>query len=517
MKPRSSREELLKTLEEMGTNQAAYPPELLAARRAAFMEQIAQRTQTDTAEEVAPGDQQVVQLLHKLKLAEREQPYRLLAIRRLIFRRQITRVNRPSFWQTVRSAIQDRLSVRPRAVSGTSLNLVLSTFMALIFAAFAAFMVLGSLGGARGFATSQQEIAATQPPILATLTQQVDITCEEGYMPPLCLWAEFERRSDVTYQGNGLARPAVAKDTISGLGSIVAAAHLNDGRWGPAGGWISASPNSWIKIDLGTPTTINTVTFGRDRLGQLQGHDPGQFVISLAMSDNIYADGNSSNDDREYTPVFNSRDTGFKGTVPDGETVVVQFHPTAARYIKITFQNAGTAVDEVEAFLQPPVKAGPVTKAPRVHKAGSASTPTARPTNTPLPTDTPVPTDTPTPTATDTVTPTLTDTPTPTATNTAVPTSTNTPTPTNTSTPVPTNTPTPTNTSTPVPTNTPTPTNTSTPVPTNTPVPTDTPTPIPTNTPVPTDTPTPVPTSTTMIVERPFVGLTAVPTQAHGP
>lgn len=493
MKPRSSKEELLKTLEEMGSNQAVYPPELLAARRAAFLDQLSRRTETDAEEELAPGDRQIIQLLHKLKLAEREQPYRLLAIRRLIFRRQISRVNRPSFWQTARTTIQDKLSSRPRAVSGTSLNLVLSTFMALIFAAFAGFLVLGSWSGSAGFVASHQEIAPTEPPMLATLTQQVDITCEEGYVRPLCLWAEFDRRSDVTYQGNGLARPAVAKDTMSWYGNIVNPANVNDGRYGPAGGWISASPNSWIKIDLGTATTINTVAFSRDRLGQLKGHDPGQFVIAVALSDNVYANGNSSNDDREYKPVFSSQQTTFNGTVPDGETVVAQFKPTAVRYIKITFQNAGAAVDEVEAFLQPPVKAGPVTKAPRVHHPDNTSTPTSRPTNTPLPTSTPVPTDTPIPTATDTATPTLTDTP--------APTSTDTPTPTDTATPVPTNTP----------------TDTATPIPTNTPVPTDTPTPIPTNTPMPTDTPTPILTATPTIVEKPFIGLTDVPTENNSP
>jgi len=484
MKHRSSREKLLKTLDEMGSNQAAYPPELMAARRAAFMEQISQRTETNTAEQLSPGDRQIIQLLHKLKLVEREQPYRLLAIRRLIFRRQITQVIRPSFWQTVRSAIQDRLSFRPRTPSGSSINLMLTSLMALSFAAFVGFMVFGSLNASGGLSKTHDEVSQAPAPILATLTQQVNIVCKPGYAPPLCWAADFDKPSDLTFQGNGLARPAVAKDTIPGYGEIHNASYLNDGKYGPGASWISDSPNSWIKIDLGMATTINTVTFGRDRLGQLQGHDPGQFVIAVALSDNVYANGNSNNDDHEYKPVFNSQDTGFKGTVPDGETVVAQFNPTAARYIKITFQNAGTAVDEVEAFLQPPVKAGgPVTKAPRVHRSDNTSTPTSRPTSTPVPTNTATPTSTNTPTAT------LTDTPTPTNTNTSTPTSTDTPVPTNTSTPTSTDTPIPTNTS----------------------------TPIPTNTPVPTNTPTLVPTDTALVAERPFIALTHVPTQRSIP
>ena len=83
---------------------------------------------------------------------------------------------------------------------------------------------------------------------------------------------------------------------------------MNDGRSGAS--WISNSPDSWIKIDLGHVRTINTVTFGRDRLGNLNDGDPGQFVVAVAISDNVYSDGNSSNDFMEYTQVYDSEKDG---------------------------------------------------------------------------------------------------------------------------------------------------------------------------------------------------------------
>jgi hypothetical protein len=308
--------------------------------------------------------------------------------------------------------------------------------------------------------------------VLATDTDEVPkVICKPGYLPPLCLAKEAQQDESLTFQGNGAARPAVAKDTLPGYSGIHDADYVNDGLYGPGSSWISNSAYSWIKIDLGKATTINTVTFGRDRLGHLKDGNPGQFVIAVALNDNIYADGNSSNDYVEYTQVYNSQQDGFSGVVPGADTVQATFGPVKARYVKITFANPGTAVDEVEVFMvQPPVLAENPTRRPRDDDSPASAPATAVPSRTPLPvaTSTPFPTDTALPT--DTFTPRPTDTPLPTSTPTDLPT--------RTSTPVPTNTP--------VPSDTPAPTNTPPPEPTITPVPpTDVPTLLPPDAPAP--------------------------------
>jgi hypothetical protein len=229
---------------------------------------------------------------------------------------------------------------------------------------------------------------------------------------------------------------------------------VNVGIYGRGASWISNSAYSWIKIDLGEPSIINTITFGRDRLGNFNDGDPGQFMIAVALSDDIYADGNSHNDYMEYSQIYNSNEEGFDGVVSGPGTIEAKFDPVKARYVKITFENARTAVDEIEVFMiQPPSVASHATQRPR----------DPRSTFTPVPTNTLVPSKTPT-----LIIPT----------NTLLPTYTWTPRPTFTSTPRP-------PTSTPEPTDTPKPP-TSTPRP-----PTDTPEP-PTDTPEPpTDTPQP--------------------------
>jgi hypothetical protein len=453
-----------KRLKEFKSVRAEYPPELLAARRAAFIAQVEQYSAGDVSEELTSEDQEFVKLFGSLKSLEPEYPANLLAARRAAFTRQITQGNKISVLDALRSSIQNILRRKVNFPSMPIMDLMRTSAVIamLIMAAF-----VGSLLGDRGQlstpSATQEEIA--QPaPAFATGTAAEEVICKPGYVPPLCLAQESDYEDEsLTFQGNGTARPAVAKDTVPGHGTVHKAAYVNDGLYGPGASWVSNSAYSWIKIDLGKSTTINTVAFGRDRLGQLNDGDPGQFVIAVALSDNVYADGNSSNDLIEYQPVYNSVEAGFNGIVSGPETIRAQFGPVVARFVKITFVNAGTAVDEIEVFmLQPSPVVRTPTKRPKDELPLVIST--LAPANTSLPTGTasPVPTDTPLPT----------DTPFPT------------------DTPLPTDTPEPTDTPLPPPTNTPRPTDI--PPPTDTPLPptkTEEPPVAPTETPLPVDLP----------------------------
>jgi len=267
---------------------------------------------------------------------------------------------------------------------------------------------VGSLWRSPTPLSSSSQTEVSQPGLTTIGTGEVaQVICKPGYLPPLCLAKEFDKSEDLTFPGNGAARPAVAKDTLPGYSGVHKPAYVNDGLYGPGASWISNSPYSWIKIDMGKVTTINTVAFGRDRLGNFNDRDPGQFVIAVALSDNVYADGNSSNDYMEYTEVYNSDQAGFNGVVSGSETIWASFSPVRARYVKITFENAGTAVDEIEVYMvRPPAVTVPPTKKPKDDQPGVAST--SIPANTPVPTSsaipkstsTPVPTDPPPPTNT---------------------------------------------------------------------------------------------------------------------
>jgi hypothetical protein len=355
---------------------------------------------------------------------------------------------------------------------------MLTSLIALSFVAFVGLFVVGSLSQSRGLTSLEQGIL--KPTLIpASVTPVVKTICKPGYAPPLCLARAFNMSFDLTFPGNGSARPAVAKDTLPGYENIHNPAFVNDGMYGPGASWISNSPNSWIKIDLGKVTTINTITFGRDRLGQMSDRNPGQFTVAVAMSDDVYANGNSHNDEREYTEIFNSKKAGFSGKVSKAETIQLHFDAVSVRYIKITFENPGTAVDEVEAFMvDSSTAANSPTKTAK--EDGGGNTSHSAPTGTPLPTNVPVSTDTPTPML-------PTDTPVPTQT------------PAPTDTPVPTETPMPTDTPVPPPTDTPVPTDTL--VPTEPPVATDTPVPAIIDTPVPTDIPTDIPTQESSSVD----------------
>jgi beta-lactamase superfamily II metal-dependent hydrolase len=201
-----------------------------------------------------------------------------------------------------------------------------------------------------GTAIDELEVSRALSTVVASAATGVD-GCEPPYAPPQCNTRAFATANDLAYAPSGSPVRAVAKDTIPGYAPIHAPAYVNDGKYGNGSSWISNSPSSWIKIDLGKPTLLNEVRFGRDRTGGYDERDPGQFVVQAALADNRFADGDESLDADEYRSVFDSADGGFNGAVAGPSTVRAKFSPIVARFVKVSVANAGAAIDELEAFF----------------------------------------------------------------------------------------------------------------------------------------------------------------------
>jgi len=417
--PSSRDEEIVKILKDLESFKAEYPPELMAARRASFMHQVDEHLQPASGDELTPLDEATVRRLQILKSSD-EYPAELFARRRAVFMQHVARLPRLSVWDVMRAFVGS-LGSHPFMRLGRA-SLIAASLALIAYMGFA----LGGRDSLTNAFAPQPTFTSVGHPF-TTPTAKAEVICKEGYEPPLCLAEKISNKSDdLTYAGNGLAYPAVAKDTLPGYEGVHDAAYVNDGLYGPGASWVSNSPDSWIKIDLGKPAVINTITFGRDRLGALNDRDPGQFIIAVAVSDDIYADGDSSNDDLEYVNVYDSRKAGFDGIISGPETVMARFQLQKVRYIKITFERAGAAIDEVEVFLSPPTVVTnnpthePADEEPPVSTlAPPTATPLPTETATLMPTDTPLPTDTPTAVPTDTPIPT--DTPVPPPTDTPLP------------------------------------------------------------------------------------------------
>jgi hypothetical protein len=427
-------QKIIKLLQDLGSLEAEYPPELLSARRSAFLAQIEQLKTAEVEEGLAPADQEIVRLLGHLKSSIAEYPPELLAARHSAFLQQIETAKNISLLDKLRVSIQ---SIFQRGITIPSVPLpgLMRTSLvitSLIVAAVIATLLFNPTG--QSLIPSPLQGIAAPTRLLPTSTHQVaTILCKPGDQASPCPSGDLDPGQDLADHGNGLARPAVSKDALSNNDGVHGAAYVNDGRSGAS--WVSKSAYSWVKIDLGKATTINSVSLKTGSLGSSNANNPGQFVIAVALSD-VYTDGNSSNDYTEYAQVFNSEQTGFSGIISNAETLRTLFPTVKARFVKITFEKAGAAIDEVGVFMvQPPeVAEHPTGTSP---EGVAEMTATLVFTNTPLPIDTasPLPIDTRPPTATSILIPTDR----PSSSSTPIPLPTNTLPPADTATPLPTN------------------------------------------------------------------------------
>ena len=305
-----SKAQVMQVLENLKVVQAEYPTELLSARRAAFLAQIEERNRVEVTEELPVQNGKLISILDRLKSIEIEYPLKLWVARRTAFLAQVSR-DRVSILDALRSAFRNLIE-QVKTPQAPVRQLMRSSLIlaGVLIAAFVGSLLYGNQGGT--IINSPIEQGNGSQAVVATSTSgTAEVVCKPGYSPPLCLAQEFDKTQDLTFAGNGSARPAVAKDTMPGFKDIHRASYVNDGLYGAGASWVSNSAYSWIKIDLGKSATINTVTFGRDRLGNYNDRDPGQFVIAVALSDNIYADGNSTNDFAEYKAVYDFAENWF--------------------------------------------------------------------------------------------------------------------------------------------------------------------------------------------------------------
>ena len=171
-------------------------------------------------------------------------------------------------------------------------------------------------------------------------------------------YAPFDTTQDLAFQGNGFAQPAVAKNVHGLYPEIHQPEFANDGYYGIGASWVAGSEDSWLKINLGRNVTIDRVNIGRSRLNDgINSRDPGPFTIAVALSDNVYANGNDSNDQNEYVQVFDAATVGFSGFISGDDTLQASFTPVLARFIKLQVYPWGAPppsveplFDEVEVF-----------------------------------------------------------------------------------------------------------------------------------------------------------------------
>lgn len=173
----------------------------------------------------------------------------------------------------------------------------------------------------------------------------------------------YDTSQNLAYQGNGFAKPAVAYNTIVGW-SIHKAWFANDGNYGNGRSWIGIWDGAnfrdltWVKIDLGRSVVIDEIRFGETRLQCYDDRTAVTFRLGVASTDAVYAEGDETNDDVEYTEIASSDALGYDPDSMGGcRTLSIRFDPVETRFVKISVTGNGTRIDEIEVFGPPVAEA----------------------------------------------------------------------------------------------------------------------------------------------------------------
>ncbi|MGA7192813.1 MAG: hypothetical protein WBW94_04215 [Anaerolineales bacterium] len=424
-----------------------YPLELLAARRVAFVDEIAQQKDVDIINRPSSPGRESAASLQRLKSFAANYSPKLLTTKLLAFINRVGQRSNAGFSEVWHSVIQNNFFHKTGTPTTPMTRAIRISFIVagFLIAVYLGSLIYGNTAQLKEVVNSVSPQNAISHTILNSASGSGELAaataCGPDSSPSFCLAKGFDR------QGSN---------------------------------WISNSADSWIRMDLNQSTLINSVEFSMEKASP--------FTIAVALSDTTSADNASSLGNSSYIKVFDSQQDSISAStsVPGG--IKASFEPVEARFVKITFANLGTAINQVKVFSLNPY--------PRSTNTFSITKLTSTPTAgmTAKPTDTTLPTYTSQPFATPTAIPT--DTPLPTDTPTFVPT--DTPLPPDTATIAPTDTPLPTDTPVIAPTEIPLPTNTPAIAPTDIPLPTDNPT-----VEIPTDAPTSMSTSGSSSQDQP--------------
>ncbi len=233
--PEKSTVQVIELLGNLKSAGAEYPPELLSDRRAAFIAQIEQRNRVEAQVEQLPAhNSSLFKFFDRLKSIELEYPLKLWSSRRSVFVAQI-RDGKMSVLDAFRATIHNIFNGKRKdpvapAFSLRRNSMILATLLVAAFVGSLAYGNRQPLTEVFESVLPQQGAAQPSPLAAGTSTGEVaQVICKPGYLPPLCLAQEFDQSQDLTFPGNGSARPAVAKDTLPGYSRIHKAAYANDG------------------------------------------------------------------------------------------------------------------------------------------------------------------------------------------------------------------------------------------------------------------------------------------------
>ncbi len=99
------------------------------------------------------------------------------------------------------------------------------------------------------------------------------------------------------------ARSAASSVFSNGTSSLHKLDHINDGRYGNSHSWISAEAGAgWVRIELPQPTTVDCVSWARDREGLFRDRLPTHYRLEVSVDGEAWRVVADSEDRQAYDP-----------------------------------------------------------------------------------------------------------------------------------------------------------------------------------------------------------------------
>ena len=143
----------------------------------------------------------------------------------------------------------------------------------------------------------------------------------------------------------------------TGYGGVHTTTGVNNGVYGNTGAWLAGSANSFVGLNLGAPTTIASIAYGRDNIGSFGDRQGGLVTLQYtSVGSPGVATVDTGNSATGWQTIGTSNYTTTSSNGVDffnANRHAFNFTPVTATGIRLITASSGRGIDEIELYSAP--------------------------------------------------------------------------------------------------------------------------------------------------------------------